>query len=540
MNHFDEMTCLLYLEGQLERPRALQLSAHTEQCVECRALLRALESESRLLTRALVEEDEAAPARLLQPQLRGHTPWAWIVSMGLAAAGVYTLWTGMVDPWLQQLNQAGFGGTSLLTLLFFRGTYSLSEGWQTMANILQIISICAVGILAFGLLRRSRRRRTMLAIVMMGAVAAALTLPHSARAADVRPHSENFTLPAGETVKNDLIVRSRTVRIDGNVEGDLIAFCQTLTVNGRVNGDIIGFAQIVRINGATGGSVRVFSRDLEIGGAVTRNVTAFGARVELDPKAEIGGGMMFFGGEATLDGRIHRDFMTYSGRTALNGHVGGDLWAKSGQLSVGPTTEIDGKAVYTGEKQPDVSPQAKLAHPIEVHIEAHRPSYMTSRFYISWALRWAVAFVYGMLLAVLMPGFFADAVRSSRNYGLSFGVGALTCVGGCVLAVIAVVLLAVGLAGGVIALLIFGPALYATQVVVGVRLGEQWLGPSRNTGETVARLALGLLVIRALWIIPIFGWVVWLAVILWGLGALVVTLYRGARPPAMPSAQPAA
>src|SRR3989449_4399747 len=65
MSHFDEMTCLLYLEGQLERPRALELVAHAEGCAECRALLRALERESRLLAHALVEEDETVPARLL-------------------------------------------------------------------------------------------------------------------------------------------------------------------------------------------------------------------------------------------------------------------------------------------------------------------------------------------------------------------------------------------------------------------------------------------------------------------------------------------
>ncbi|PYU12386.1 MAG: hypothetical protein DMG29_14260, partial [Acidobacteria bacterium] len=108
------MTCLLYLEGQLERPRALELVAHAEGCAECRALLRALERESRLLAHALVEEDETVPARLLAPPVSDKTPWAWIVSFGLAAAGAYTLWTGVVEPWRQELSRAGFGGDSLI------------------------------------------------------------------------------------------------------------------------------------------------------------------------------------------------------------------------------------------------------------------------------------------------------------------------------------------------------------------------------------------------------------------------------------------
>src|SRR3989441_13345628 len=133
------MTCLLYLEGQLERPRALELVAHAEGCAECRALLRALERESRLLAHALVEEDEAMPARLLAPPVSDNTPWAWIVSFGLAAAGTYTLWTAVVAPWRQELGRAGFGGVSLITLLFFGGVFW--QGWRSVATMLNCVAL---------------------------------------------------------------------------------------------------------------------------------------------------------------------------------------------------------------------------------------------------------------------------------------------------------------------------------------------------------------------------------------------------------------
>jgi len=53
MDHLDEMTCLLYAERQLDRARAQAVSAHTQDCAACRTLLRALDRESRLLTRAM-------------------------------------------------------------------------------------------------------------------------------------------------------------------------------------------------------------------------------------------------------------------------------------------------------------------------------------------------------------------------------------------------------------------------------------------------------------------------------------------------------
>src|SRR6266705_919216 len=112
MKHLDEMTLLLYLERQLDRARGLEVSAHTQECDTCRTLLRALERESRLLTSAMLEEDEPLPSRLAQFQERARRSmqWIWGLVFGLAATGVYALYTGYIQPWQQQLEQAGFGG----------------------------------------------------------------------------------------------------------------------------------------------------------------------------------------------------------------------------------------------------------------------------------------------------------------------------------------------------------------------------------------------------------------------------------------------
>src|SRR5437870_6399249 len=71
MKHLDEMTCLLYLERQLDRARGLEVSLHTQECENCRTLLRALERESRLLTRAMFEDNEPLPSAGAIPASRG-------------------------------------------------------------------------------------------------------------------------------------------------------------------------------------------------------------------------------------------------------------------------------------------------------------------------------------------------------------------------------------------------------------------------------------------------------------------------------------
>src|SRR5262249_30634703 len=114
--HLDEMTLLLYLERQMDRARGQEVSAHVQDCASCHTLLRALERESRLLTRAMLEEDEPLPSRLaaFQERARRSMQWIWGLVFGLAAAGVYALYTGYVQPWMTQLDQAGFGGSNLL------------------------------------------------------------------------------------------------------------------------------------------------------------------------------------------------------------------------------------------------------------------------------------------------------------------------------------------------------------------------------------------------------------------------------------------
>ena len=64
MNHFDEMTCLLYLEGQLDADHAEGVRTHAAGCAECRGLLRALQTESVWLRESLEADDESVPARL--------------------------------------------------------------------------------------------------------------------------------------------------------------------------------------------------------------------------------------------------------------------------------------------------------------------------------------------------------------------------------------------------------------------------------------------------------------------------------------------
>ena len=535
MNHFDEMTCLLYLDGQLDPQRARELMAHAEECRECRALLGALERESRWLREALVEEEEAVPARLFEAPARAPLPWGWLATLGFGAAGAYTLWSGVVEPMRQQLNLAGFSGGNVLTMLLFQGAFW--KGWDVMRSLIEFVAIISVGFVLLALLRRNWRRWTTVGVVL-SAFACALALPPASGAAEIHHEEQAYTLPSGKTVNDDLVVAAQAVNVEGTVDGDLIVFSESLRVSGHVTGDVIAFGKDVHITGQVDGNLRLGVRELIFEGQAGKNATLFAESVELDSKSQIGRNLYLCAGRAVLDGRVARDVIAHAGRTQLNGYVGGNLELGGHHLNIGSSAEVHGKAMYKGHFSPLVDPGAKLASPLEVEIIHEQPEYASPRYYWHQILSWGAGFLFGLVLLLLMPRFFAEAVHSGDRFGPSLGFGALVLIVTPIAAIIACITL-VGLAVGIGTLLLYVIALYSAKCFVGAWLGEKILGVSAGTGPMIGRLALGLLLICIARNLPYLGGWIMFIVLIWGLGALAIASYRRMKPPQPAPAAPA-
>jgi cytoskeletal protein CcmA (bactofilin family) len=522
MNHFDEMTCMLYLDGQLEAEHARELAVHAGACATCRELLKALEGEGVWLRESLLEEDGAVPARLMEPPARARAPWGWIAAFGFGVAGAYTLWSGFVEPWRQQLSQAGFGEGNLLTMLVFHGSFW--KGWESMTSLMEFLGMMTLGIIVVALLRRHWRRWATVAVVM-GMLAGALALPQPVAAAgETHKGNPDYTLAVGETVKGDLIIyEANLVNIDGNVEGDVITCAHKVTVRGHVNGDVIGWQQELRVMGQVDGNIRAGAESIFIGGAVARNATLFASDVEMDPKSRIGGGATVWAANANLNGRIERDVLAGMGEATLRGFIGGNVKAMGDRMTIDSGAEIAGHTLFRGNRAPDVATGAKLGSPVEFELEKRRPDYESPHFYWWQAIWLGGTFLYGLVLALVMPVFFADVVRAGR--GAAFGIGLLVFPAVPILAIIACVTV-VGLAIGITGLLLWLLAMYTAQIFVGTLLGEFILGKVDGFGPTLARLALGLVLLRIVRNVPYAGHWITFAVIVWGMGAMAVALYR--------------
>ena len=528
MKHLDEMTCLLYAERQLDRARALEVSAHTQECDACRTLLRALERESRLLTRAMLEEDEPLPSRLAQFQERARRSmqWIWGLVFGLAATGAYALYAGYIQPWQQQLEQAGFGGSNLLNLLIFQGAFW--KGWQSMLTVLEVAALMTLGGFAVMFLRRRiRRGGSALALVFAG-LCAALAMPSLASATEFRK-ADTVDIGKDEKIKGDVYITAERTRVDGTVDGDVIIFSQSVDINGHIMGDVITFAQSVRINGQVDGNVRGANNNITITGNVAKNVLNFCETFTLDANGKVGGSLTSFSESFSQDGSVGRDMLLFFAHGTVAGKVAGGIRARGDSLVISSTAVVDGPIHFEGNKQADVSPSAKLASPVEFKQMEKHVTYRESGYYV-WQVIFAAAFIlFGFVFFALMPKFSADAVKSAEQYGASAGLGVLVLFGLPIAAVIACCTV-VGLFVGIGTLFVWFGCLYFAQVIVGAVVGQWLMGRTNELWPLVGRMAVGLVLVRLCTTIPHVGAWVKFAAILWGMGAISLAVYRRFQP----------
>ena len=521
-SHVDEMTCLMYLEGQLERARALEVSAHVEECQACRTLFRALERESRLLTRAMLEEDEPLPQSLLSFQQRAHHSlrWIWTLVLGLATAGVYVLYSGYIEPMEQQFQQAGFGGSSLFSLLIFQGAFW--KGWQTMLTSVEVLALLMIAVVAGTFLRRRQRRGSAMALVLAGLCAAMMMAPAS-QAIETRK-ATMVEITKEETINGDLFASGERTSIAGTVDGDAYVFSSEVNVDGHIKGDLIAFAHVIHVTGKIDGNIRGAFHELGLSGSVDKNITAFGQVVRVDRDGKVGGSMTVFAGVLSVEGEVGKDILVKAGAISLAGKIGGNVRASGGAMSIESTAVIDGPVRFEGEKEPTVSKEAKLASPVEYSKPKHEE--YSLRGSVVWTCVWAAGFIlFGMILFLVLPDFSRECVRAAEEVGAPLGLGLLVFCALPLAAAIACITL-VGLLLGISTFFAWLVSLWASQIVAGAAIGQWMLGRSEERWPLIGRMALGVLLIRLMGLIPFIGAFVKFAAILLGIGAISLAIYR--------------
>lgn len=363
--------------------------------------------------------------------------------------------------------------------------------------------------------------------LLMGAIMISFTA-YPVAAADVRS-GQDVTVAAGETVNGDLYAAGNSVNILGTVNGDVFAAGRVVNVSGMVKGGLTVAAQNIDVSSSVGTGVRLAGQTISFSGAAGRDLFVAGSDANIKNGAKIGGDLISTSGTTRLDGAVTGNVRGSGGTVTINGPVGGNVDADVGNLNIAPGADIKGNLTYTSQNQATIEPGARIAGTRNQRTpQATEPTGGFPTFTVAMGMvGFLMSLLTGSILILLMENRIA-VISDAIGYSVlgSLGWGALIFFVTPIV-VVAVLITIIGIPIGIILLLVYGIALYLSQIFTGLFIGRILTGryekPSSRAG-LIGQLALGLLIITVLQLIPFVGGLVTLAVLIFGLGAIIVAI----------------
>ncbi len=241
-------------------------------------------------------------------------------------------------------------------------------------------------------------------------------------------------------------------------------------------------------------------------------------------------------GSATSEGEVHEDIVAVFGDTYVDGRVGGDAVAVFGDLELGPNAVVGGEAVViSGElmRHPGAVihgsvqefGQFKWIRPWLQHaLLLGRPLALEPGLQWAWALAFGFLGLY-VLISLLFGGAVEKCVKTLEDRPGETAVASIITI---FLSPIFMVLLAITIVGAIFVpffvLACFVAGLFGKAVVLAA-IGRR---VTRVAHVAVATLIGGLIVL-ALYLLPVLGFILFALIAILGLGVVAYTLLLAAR-----------
>jgi hypothetical protein len=525
-----------YADCELSESENRELAAHLEACLVCRELVVDLKAENRLLVESVQDIDLCDSVReAVQPKRPEFTSMDRVATVSIVAAILLRVGIGFVRnvelpsalQWLQPWSLSG-----LLNWIANGLFYIVVEGGDIMTSLIETTGFVILGLLILGaaiaVTRRAIRTKAILGLISLVFVFVVPGYALDVRKAEKGTGGE-VSVAANETVDDTLVVFADSIRISGTITGDLIVFARNVEIQGTVQGNVISFGQRIEVSGNVGGDIFAFGQSIRTDGQIGQNLWGFGQTVTVGKDARLNHDAMIFATNSYLNGDISRDAMVRSATLDAGGRIGRDLSYAGGTLFV-HTPSVIGRnldSMTKSEKDVKIDPGVTVGGKKKLEFLKTQPSqYRTFSFYTKQALRIGAAFFMGFLLCWIIPGMRRISLSSGRALLTSGGIGFLAAVA----APIAAIILAITLIGIPVALLLvvlWLLGLYLAKIVIAKCIGSAILGSKSNgLSSTLLPLFLGLVIVIIAVNLPYIGGVLNFLLMITGLGALVLAVYR--------------
>ncbi len=334
-------------------------------------------------------------------------------------------------------------------------------------------------------------------------------------------------LPEGEVHEGWFFAAGGEVIIEGTVNGDVYAAGALVEVSGTINGDLLAAGGQVTVTGNVNEDIRVGGGTVRVEGNVGGSCTAAGGTVVLGKSARIQDNFLAAGGNVRLSGDVAREAMITAGEMSLSGSVGRNLKFSGEQLSLYEGANVGGDlqvSVADSEKVSIVPGTVKGT--VTMDIRRAEPSFAPSM----GAVRVWGKTVY--ILMLLVTAFAAVLLfpRQVRTAGSllsdSLGKTALWGIIGLVVIPVAAFILLITLIGiplGIFLMALYLWFLFLSQLSLPVLFGELIGGDPKARGwKLFWPIGVGVVIVQLVTAVPYLGFLVVLAGVILGLGALQI------------------
>ncbi len=338
----------------------------------------------------------------------------------------------------------------------------------------------------------------------------------------------------------DRFVAAGAPTVSEPVKGDLFIAGGSIDVDAPVDGDVVVAGGRARLGDEVTQSVYAAGGQITLNGKIGRNVRAAGDRIEVGPQAQIGGNLTMVGGQLRLRGGVAGYVQVGAGSVLIDAPVTGDVSVTAGRVELGPRARIGGKLRVRSRDELKQAPEAQVlggierqAFPPRRERAGERLGPHGERIASAGGWIWTVGLMLvGVVLVAMLPRFFggvAQALREQPAWAAGIGFIVLICTP------VAALVLLMTIVGAPLALLLvplYLALLLIGYVSAGIALGDWALARwSAEPGTAVApkgkralAVALAVLAVALAARLPwVGGWIAFAALLL-GLGALAMHL----------------
>lgn len=390
-----------------------------------------------------------------------------------------------------------------------------------------------------------RLRWTSLLLLILAA--SVMAVP--ALAADFRGNEANPEVTG--TIDDDVYVVGQDINVPGDIAGELFAFGQKVTLGGSTGGPMTASGQEISISGAVGGTARIAGQDMSIRGTIDGDLMAAGQSVQIGSEGSVGNDLLSAAHQVEVAGSVGGDILGGMNKLTISGTVDGNVDVEVEELILGEGATISGDLIYTSANMVNVPDGANVAGRIVRRIPADAGLNEPLSILFSLLRNVAGTLLLGLVIAWLFPGFFprvSSTVRQSPV--LSFGAGIAGLILIPVVAILLIVAASLAAAAGSLPILLavsYLVLLLLAKVIVAYTVGAVIVGtrtedPRPGLGRAFLALLIGAVLLGGISLIPIAGGIADLLVILFAVGAVLVSLFRSRRtipPSPEPAGRPA-